>query len=104
MKILGSYEKQPDEFIPSGRWGVDFDPDIISGEAISSATIVVYDKDGTDVTSTLTSGSLTISGTTVSIAYTGGTAGEVYHAEHKVVTDASGIYEAEVRIYVFDPP
>ena len=104
MKYLGNYYKQPAEAIPSGRWGVDFDPDIIAGETISSGTIVVYDKDGTNVTTTLTSGTHTVAGTTLSIAYKGGTAGEVYYAVHKVVTNAGGTYEGEVRIYIFDIP
>lgn len=100
MEILGYYEKQPDEVIPAGRWGIDWDNDLASGETISTCTVTVTDADGTDVTDTLTSGDPTISGTETSIIFTGGTDGETYTVEMQITTSEGGTYEGEFCIEV----
>lgn len=102
LQILGTKSKQPAEIVPTGRWGVDFSPDLAEAETISSATIVITDSKDEDVTATLTSGDPAISadGKKVSIAFRAGDDGATYQVTIKATSDDSGLYEADFRIMV----
>lgn len=104
MQILGTYEKQPDEVVASGRWGIDWSNDLLDGETISTCTVAVYDSDGTDVTDTLTSGNVSINSAQTSVTFTGGNDGEEYIAEFQITTSGGSTLEAEVRIVVRELP
>ena len=70
-------EKYQEEIIDQG---VDF-VNILSGsDSVSSGTVVVTDRNGTDVTSTLVTGSAAVNGTQVYYRLAAaGTAGQVYN-------------------------
>jgi hypothetical protein len=73
----------------------DFSPQLATGETLSSGTLTVTDVTaGTDVTATMVSGSVTVSGTTVAYKLVGGTAGKYYSRTFKVVTSAGQKLEA----------
>lgn len=99
-RTLGIKYKQPDEVVAVGHWGIDFDPDIATGDSLSTVVVVVRDADATDVTSTLTSGSVVLSGTTASIIFKAGTDGEKYTAEFQAVTTNGATIQAEFDILV----
>ena len=104
IRLLGTKEKQSAEIVPAGRWGVDFSPDIVGTEKITSATVVVLDSTGTNVTTALTSGTPSISadGHQVTMAFKGGTHGTTYKATFLATSDAGGVYEGDFEIQVFN--
>jgi hypothetical protein len=98
-KILGTKCKQPNEVVPSGRWGVDFSNDTVTGESISSATITVTDNDGT-TPATLVAGGAAISGVKVSCQFTSGTDGHSYHVQILATGSTGGVYDADFTVIV----
>ena len=98
MAILGYYgPKDPDETIPSGRWGIDWSPDLAEGETITSLTVFAIDQtnDDEDVTSTMITGGV---GNIVDDIYTsqeivGGINGHNYKIIHRVETSGGGVWE-----------
>jgi len=104
MKILGVLEKRPEEIIPTGNWGIDFDPDLDSGETISSAEIVITDNDGTDVTATLSSGSHLIDGTTVTLKYIDGSTGQRYFSKCTITSSFGRVVAETFQINVGEVP
>lgn len=99
VKILKHYYKTADEKFEVGEIGVDFEPDLRNrtgaDETITSATFRVFlDEDnGTETTSTMTSGSVDISGSKVSKAVVGGIAGKQYICKITIVKSGGGICE-----------
>lgn len=97
--------KQPSEI---DRIGVDYKDRLASGDQVASATYVVTDPDGTDVTSTLTvSGSGQISdedgdGTndTASIKVRAGTTNTKYKLTIVATTDNALALEEDIKIAV----
>lgn len=98
--LLGTKRKQPADIVPSGRWGIDFANDMISGETISDATIKVYvdDADLSNVTSKMTTGASTVVVSTVTIAFQSGIAGEDYRVEIEASTSESALLHGVFRI------
>lgn len=82
-----------------------FEPQLASGETILSATLNVIDTaTGTDVSATMVSGSLSISGgNAVAYKLVGGTAGKYYSRIFKVVTSAGQKLEAVADMLMVIP-
>lgn len=94
--------KQPGEEQPSGKWSVDFSPDLDTAEVIVSATITVYDAAGADQTSVIAPYAVVIdvTGKLVTTSYQGGLDGEDYAVEVVATSDLGGVYKADFRIIV----
>lgn len=105
---FGPFKKQPNEKFPIS---VDFADDLQSSETISSAEVIVYDRDGTDVSSIVLSGVESIvdgenqDGTThtdAKVVHTiqAGTNNMRYKVTFLATTSSGSIYEADVFFIV----
>ncbi len=104
MDYLDILEKTPAERIPADRWCIDFTNRLADGETITAATVMVTDLTaGTDVSSSLTSGSAQINSAIVGIAYRGGTEGHNYESKTQVTTSAGGVFEEFFAFRVTTP-
>ena len=71
---MNEYRKTPTDVIEVGQWGINFAPALPSGVTVSSATMVVTDVGGADVTASLVSGSPAVNSPYVSATFIGGVA------------------------------
>ena len=104
MGVRDSEIKQPREIILKG---FDFSGTdrLQTGDALklSTSSVVITDEDGLVVTmDMLVSGSLAISGTTISALIKGGTAGKEYHVTFLVGTNFGELLEEDIIIPVED--
>ena len=73
---------------------MDFSSLLGGGETISTATVVAYDKDGTDVSTTLLDAATkTIDGSSVKIHVQSGTTDERYKVVFNIVTSVPQTFE-----------
>jgi hypothetical protein len=104
-RTFGPLYKQPNELFPIS---MDFADDLASTETVSSASIIVYDVDGADVSSTILSGSESIGdgedqdGTThtnskVTQKVQSGTDRAKYKVTFRATTSDSNVYEGDVK-------
>lgn len=102
MAFIGEYEKAAGEVIKAGRWGIDWKPDLESGESISVIAVEVYqESNGADVTSTIAPGAATIVGSCYTThVITAGTAGETYRVVHKATVSEDSVFEDWFRVRV----
>jgi hypothetical protein len=104
MNYLGTKEKTPDEIVPQ-RWGVDFAPNLIAGESLSSARIVVRDQSSLeDVTAAMVAGDPVIAGTLVTATFQGGVSDRTYAVALEVTTSGGAVSEEAFLIAVRTPP
>lgn len=91
--------KQPAEKFYAG---VDFGEVLEDGETINAGSSTVTALDGsTDVTSTLIeSGSLSVSGGTLSARLQNGTAGTKYKVTFQAATSLGNLFEKDIRVTV----
>jgi len=89
--------KQPGESITLAFDCSDLVP---SGDSISSAAWAVYDSDDTDVSGDLLSGSASVSGSTVTQRFTGGSDGETYTGILSLTMASGDVIKDTLVIYV----
>jgi hypothetical protein len=102
---FGPFKKQPNEKFPIS---IDFADDLQSSETISSAEVIAYDRDETDVSSTILSGVASIvdgedqDGTTHANAKVvhAGTNNMRYKVTFRATTSDGNVYEADVFFIV----
>jgi hypothetical protein len=81
---MDSFTKEPGEDL---RRGYNFVPDMAAGDTVSSYSVAVQDRDGTDVTSsTVVSSSEQESSGVVTAMFTGGDHGQSYLVIFEAVT------------------
>lgn len=103
IEILATKQKFPTEIVVAGRWGPDFEPDMAEDETISTATLLVIDKDDVDVTSSLVeTGTVSWTGQTATAQFKGGTVGEHYLAIFTCISNKGGTYVAVIQIEVLE--
>jgi len=95
----GSMEKQPWE---DRQYSLDMAQSLASGDSVASATMVIYDAEGEDVSVNMTSGSPIVSGNIIYFRIKGGTHGNDYWAEIRGVTANGDRIEEDLRIIVSD--
>ena len=83
---------------------VDASNTIASGDTIATGSLVVkaYDSDGTDVTSTVISGTPSFSGTDIQIELIAGTNGEDYNIRIRLETDNGEKVEDDLTLRIRD--
>jgi hypothetical protein len=86
---------------PSEVRKLEFDPAkaLATSDTVTSATAVVYDGD-TDVSSTMISGSVIISGNKVYVTIKAGTDGSTYWLRVRAVTTLGDTIEDDLKIVV----
>jgi hypothetical protein len=104
-RTFGPLYKQPNELFPIS---IDFADDLESTEEVSSASIIAYDVDDTDVSSTILSGSSSISdgenqdetthtNSKVTQKVQAGTSRAKYKITFRATTSNGNVYEADVK-------
>lgn len=99
--IVGTYTKTPSE-----QERVEFDATdaLATGETVSSSTCVAYDTAGTNVSSTLLSGSAYVVSPYVYQLVIAGTAGETYYLVFTCTTSLGQVVQDTVRVDVVAAP
>lgn len=95
----GSMEKQPWE---DRQHSLDMAQSLAAGDSVASATMVVYDAEGEDVSADMTSGTPIVSSNVIYFRIKGGTHGNDYWAEIRGVTTNGDKIEEDLRIIVSD--
>ena len=101
---IGLKKKYPGEVVLSGdRFAVDFAADMADNESAVSGVFLVTDKEGNNVTSTLTDGNVDCEGTVVGKKFVNGTPGETYDVFVTATSDLNGVYQEYFRVLILDP-
>ena len=102
MSVIGEVTKQPSEIFPIG---VDFTPDMESGDTLTTATVTAKNMDtGASSTATVLTGLAGVATSTdiVTQAITGGTDGDWHRVQFKATTTAGRVYEHEIDVRVIE--
>lgn len=101
MAVIGTYTKSPAE---QERVEYDATDALATGETVASATCVAYDENGTNVSSTLLSGTTSVVSPYVYQLVIAGTAGETYYLVFTATTSSGQIVQDTVRVDVVAAP
>lgn len=93
------WEKQPWE---DRICQLDMSDALASGDSVASASVAIYDAEGTDVSVDMTSGTATVQGNVIFFRIKGGTHGNDYWAEIRGTTTNGEKIEEDLRIIVSD--
>jgi len=97
---MNTFTKQPSEAFTTG---LEFSGKLPTGESLSSGTVTAYDPAGTDVSSTVLSGTTaTISGTQALIKVWAGTHGVDYRIKFVLTLTNGDILEEDLTMKVIN--
>lgn len=74
--------------------------DDVGSDTVVSGVVLVTDSGGSDVTSTIASGAVTVTGTTAIVTLDAGTVGEIYNVKMTATTAASAVFVQNVTLFI----
>jgi len=97
--VIATAAKQPNEVWLPWNLGVDFSRCLVTGDAIASVTVAVYDSSGVDHAATMSTTQV-VDSPKVGAGLQGGRDGELYTVMFRATTNLGGVYEAEILVPV----